>query len=144
MGLTGLKSRRQQRLLEDFNLPFLASRGCPYSLAYGPLFSIFKASTVGPSLPPGAISLVLSCESLCFRTRFVISANSQPKRWDAGAWEQEDQVSNPHPQRQGAQSTYWIKDKEAVRSEACGAGRAWEAWGKVIGKRCNKCFSAQA
>lgn len=70
MVLMGLKLRGQQGLLEDVSLSFPISRGCPYSLAYGPLFSVSKASLVGPSLHHGATSLILSCESLCYRTSF--------------------------------------------------------------------------
>ena len=124
MVLMGLKLRGQQGLLEDVSLSFPISRGCPYSLAYVPFFSVSKASLVGPSLHHGATSLILSCESLCYRTSLFFSVNRQSKHCDAtGVCEQEDRVSNLHPQRQGAQSVYRMKNKEAAWSEA---------WGKAI------------
>ena len=58
-------------------MSFPISRGCPYSLAYVPLFSVFKASLVGPSLHHGATSLILSCESLCYRPGLFFSVNTQ-------------------------------------------------------------------
>ena len=124
MVLMGLKLRCQQGLVEDVSLSSPISRGCPYSLAYVCLFSVFKASLIGPSLHHGATSLV------CF-FQWIDSQNTDT----TGVWEQEDQVSNPHPKGKGlGVSTGW-KKKEAAWSEA---------WGKVIQKRFSKYYSVQA
>lgn len=48
-----------------------------------------------------------------------------------------EQVSDPPPCKRGAQGIYGMRNEAAEWSEA------WEAWGKVIEKRCSGCGSGQ-